>query len=133
MKNGIEIDAVYLDEMPNWVRLALPERPRLFAEMKPIIISEPFFEPGQKERFIQAMCDAFDQPKVARFRPMYPVPTRATFVDLQECGKPYRVFYDCGVYEWYINDGRKPYHWYAKHGVLIGAFNIRANKCAKIS
>lgn len=44
--------------------------------------------------------------------------------------KDYRVFYDCGVYEWYVNTGRAPLWHYRTRGELVGAYNVRAGICA---
>jgi hypothetical protein len=51
----------------------------------------------------------------------------AAFAGLQV--KRYRVFYHCGVYEWYINTGRAELWEYRKRGVLVGAYNVAARLC----
>lgn len=41
--------------------------------------------------------------------------------------KPFRVFYNCGVYEYYANTGRAPLDEYRKRGKLLAAYNAHAN------
>lgn len=131
--NGHRVDIIYLNEAA-----ILPadkeEFMRKFKEWaaKPMQLRTMYANRPQVHRVRATFLDA------GKYCPAVPmgfiIPFAGDAIQVHDevitPAKDYRVFYDCGVYEWYVNDGRAPLWHYRTRGELVGAYNVRAGICA---